>query len=170
MPISRPAINAFTPKTASAIVGMSVHMLNYLAREGYLLPTYPQSRRHKPARGRPRYYSYRDLVIAKIVQRLLDGGLELSRLKEGIRKLGRSPAWQPVNQQKTLRSLATDGQNLYLLDEQGRLTDLNRNGQFAFFFVLDVASAQDEVRRKLGKEQLESFTLENRPIRFAARA
>lgn len=169
MPISRPAINAFTPKMASAIVGMSVHMLNYLAREGYLLPTYPQSRRRKPVRGKLRYYSYRDLVIAKIVQRLLDGGLELSRLKEGIRKLGRNPAWQAPNQPKTVRSLATDGQNLYLLDDQGRLTDLTRQGQLAFFFVLDVASAQDDVRRKMDKEQLESFTLENRPIRFAER-
>ncbi len=167
MPIFRPAINAFTPKMASAIVGMSVHMLNYLAREGYLLPTYPQSRRRKPARGRPRYYSYRDLVIAKIVQRLLDGGLELSRLKEGIRKLGRHPAWQASNQQKTLRSLATDGHNLYLMDDQGRLTDITRQGQLAFLFVLDVASVQDEVRRKMDKEQLGSFSLVNRPIRFA---
>lgn len=36
-------------------------------------------------------------VIAKMVQRLLDGSLELTRLKDGIRKLGRHPAWQAAN-------------------------------------------------------------------------
>src|SRR6266487_4654002 len=99
MPKPRPASNAFSPAKASRIVGMSIHMLNYLAREGYLVPTYFRSGR----RGKPRYYSYRDLVIARLVQRLLDAGLEISRLKEGIQRLPQDPRWSSKNPEKTLR-------------------------------------------------------------------
>ena len=109
MPKAKPSTNAFPPASASAIVGMSVHMLNYLAREGYLIPAYEQSGR----RGKTRYYSYRDLVIARLLQKLLDAGVELSRLKDGIKKLATHRSWSSLNPHKAFRMLATDGRNLF---------------------------------------------------------
>jgi len=163
MPKVRLAANAFAPSEASGIVGMSVHMLNYLAREGYLVPTYIRSGR----RGKTRYYSYRDLVIARLVQKLLDAGLEISRLKRGIRRLRSHSRWCTENPERALRMLATDGASLFFPEESGTLIDLTRSGQLAFSFVLDVGAAQADVKKKLRGEQLANFSLNNRRLRYA---
>jgi DNA-binding transcriptional MerR regulator len=138
-------------------------MLNYLARQGYLVPTYVRSGR----RGKTRYYSYRDLVIARLVQKLLDAGLEISRLKEGIQRLPRDSRWSSRNPEKALRMLATDGTSLFFLEENDTLLDLTQQGQLTFAFVLDVTAAQAEVKQKLTGEQLANYRLINRPLKYA---
>jgi DNA-binding transcriptional MerR regulator len=159
LPKPRPVLNAFTPSQASGIVRMSTHMLNYLARHGYLVPAYFPSGR----RGKTRYYSYRDLVIARIVQNLLDAGLELGRLKEGLRKLQRSEHWSKMD----LRPLATDGKSLFFPEDGDTLLDLTRHGQLTFAFVLDMSAARREVEQQMTEEQLARFSLKNRRIKFA---
>src|SRR5262249_50293053 len=163
MPTPRQASNAFPPAKASAIVGLSIHMLNYLARQGYLVPTYVRSGR----RGKTRYYSYRDLVIARLVKKLLDAGLEISRLKDGIQRLPKDPRWSSRNPEKALRMLVTDGSSLYFLDETETLIDLTKHGQLTFAFVLNVAAAQAEVKEGLSREELANYKLSNRPIKYA---
>lgn len=66
MPKPRKLLNGFTAGEVAAISGLSLHMVNYLAREAYLSPAYAG----EAARGKVRYYSYRDLVVARIVQHL----------------------------------------------------------------------------------------------------
>ena len=163
MPKPRPVLNAFTPAQASRIVGMSTHMLNYLARQGYLVPCYCRSGR----RGRTRYYSYRDLVVARLIQGLLDAGLELKRLKDGLKKLPKSAHWSANVAQRNARLLATDGQSLFFVQGRTSVTDLTNNGQMAFAFVLDVSHAQKEIENQLTEEQMRNFDLRNRPIRYA---
>ena len=63
--------------------------------------------------------------------------------------------------------LATDGRNLFFVEEDGTILDVTRNGQLTFAFVLDVAAAQDEVKRKLNQEQLANFTLLNRRLKYS---
>jgi DNA-binding transcriptional MerR regulator len=155
-------LNAFTPKQASRIVGMSTHMLNYLARQNYLVPTYFRTK----TRGRTRYYSYRDLVVARLIQRLLDAGLELGRLKEGLARLSRDEFWAKGGQ-KDLRLLMTDGRNLYLVQGHNTLLDLTRQGQLAFAFVLDVVAARQEIELKMAPEEKRNFSLKNKKIRYA---
>jgi DNA-binding transcriptional MerR regulator len=138
-------------------------MLNYLARQGYLVPTYVRSGR----RGKTRYYSYRDLVIARLVKKLLDAGLEISRLKEGITKLPQNSRWSSQAPERALRMLATDGSSLFFLGENDTLLDLTQQGQLTFAFVLDVAAAQAEVKQKLSAEQLANYRLTNRPLKYA---
>ena len=147
-------------------------MLNYLAREGYLVPNYFKSGR----RGRTRYYSYRDLVIARLVQKLLDAGIELKRLKDDLKKLSQNKHWSDIGSEKNVRLLATDGSNLYLAQGRSTLIDLTRNGQLAFAFVLDVACARKDVEHGLSKQlvekrvsedQVRNFDLVNQRIRFA---
>jgi len=67
MPSPRKLLNAFPPREVSQITGLSLPMLDYLSRMGYLRPSYGSG---PGVRGKVRYYSYRDLVIARIVQRL----------------------------------------------------------------------------------------------------
>lgn len=163
MPKPRPVINAFPPAEAARIVGMSLHMLNYLARQGYLVPHYFRSGR----RGRTRYYSYRDLVIARLVQKLLDAGLELKRLKDGLKRLSTHRHWSDSDSRRTMMLLTTDGRNLFFVQGQSSVLDLTNNGQLAFAFVLDVSAAKKEVENRLTADQLGAFDLSNRRIRFA---
>lgn len=163
MPKPKIALNAFPPVKASRIVGMSVHMLNYLAREGYLVPTYGRT----GTRGKTRRYSYRDLVVARIVQTLLDAGVEVSRLKTAIQELRHRGSWMAGGNERILRHLVTEGSRLYYPEENGSLSDLTQQGQFAFAFVLDVNAAKAEVKQRMSEEERAKFSLENRRIKFA---
>lgn len=163
MPKPKPVLNAFPPAQAARIAGMSLHMLNYLARQGYLVPHYFKS----GTRGKTRYYSYRDLVIARLVQKLLEAGLELKRLKEGLKKLATNRHWSSSNSSRDMMLLTTDGRNLFFVQGQSSVLDLTNNGQLAFAFVLDVSVARKEVQERLTVEQLRSFDLSNQRIKFA---
>lgn len=156
-------LNGFSPTEASRMTGLSVHMLNYLARHSYLKPAYGSA-----GRGSVRYYSYRDLVIARIIARLLSAGLEISRLKKGIANLVKDPNLSTGDAQKDLRLLATDGNALFFVERDGGLRDLTKDGQLAFAFVLDVGMARDEVVAKMSEEALRHFSLQKRRLRKAA--
>jgi DNA-binding transcriptional MerR regulator len=165
MPKPKRVLNAFTAEQVRKITGLSVHMVNYLAREGYLLPTYGQGH----VRGRIRYYSYRDLVVARIVQRLREVGIELKRLKRGIQLLSSDETWLKAGKERSISLLGTDGKKLFYPDEKGALIELTRAGQRSFAFVLDVARAQADVKRHLSQKQIERFELQNRPLQIDAR-
>lgn len=146
----------FSPAQAAEIVGLSVHMLNYRARHGYLVPHYGGS----GERGHVRYYSFRDLVVARLVKPLLDTGLEIGRLKCGIAKLCSEPRWTGSTG-STIRMLATNGEKLFFVNPNGSLRDLTHDGQLAFAFLLDVGSAQRDVQQCLPEDQLAHFTMRN---------
>ena len=157
---ARRMANGFAPTEAAAIIGLSVHMLNYLARHAYLKPHYGSA-----GRGRTRYYSYRDLVVGRIVARLLKAGLEIGRLKVGIAELAKRAEWTSDSPEADLRLLATDGTRLFFLDRDGSVRDLTKDGQLAFAFVLDVQAVRREVMSNLDYDQRQSFTLFNRRLR-----
>jgi len=165
MPKPKRVLNAFTAQQVNKITGLSVHMINYLAREGYLLPAYDQGR----IRGRIRYYSYRDLVVARIVQHLREAGIELKRLKRGIQLLSSEGTWFKAGSDRKISLLATDGKKLFYPDEKGSLVELTREGQRSFAFVLDIAQAQSDIKRHLSRRQIELFELRNQPLQIDER-
>lgn len=137
-------------------------MVDYLAREGYLRPTYQDER----ARGKIRFYSYRDLLIARLVERLRQRGLELKRLKSSIQLLSKDETWFPKGN-RSFELLSTDGKKLYYHDRKGSLVELTPGHQRAFAFVLDVAEAQREVKKlitRVASRKLTEYTIENRPL------
>ncbi len=162
MPLPKKVLNAFTAHQVYLVTGLSVHMIDYLAREGYLQPTYYRGRR----RGRVRYYSYRDLLVARIVQKLRERGVELRRLKESIQLLSRDATWFP-KEKRSFDFLATDGEKLYYPDQKGSFVELTSGLQSVFAFVLDIAKTKDEVRQRLPKDKRERFAIENRPLLYA---
>ncbi|TPL96421.1 MerR family transcriptional regulator [Mesorhizobium sp. B2-3-11] len=165
MPKPRQLLNGFTAREVAAISGLSLHMVNYLAREAYLTPAYPG----KGTRGTVRYYSYRDLVVAKLVQHLREAGIELKRLKEAISELSRSH-WHTKDKKGALGFVATDGHKLFFPDSDGALTELTSDGQRAFAFVLDLQMAEKDVKSHLKGRRLLLFSLENKPLRPEARS
>jgi DNA-binding transcriptional MerR regulator len=160
MPKPKRVLNAFTAQQVQQVAGLSVHMINYLAREGYLVPTYAQD----SVRGKIRYYSYRDLVVARIVQRLREVGIELKRLKRGIQMLSSDATWLKAGRVRSIALLGTDGKKLFFPDENGSLVELTRDGQRSFAFVLDVTRAQSDVKRQLSSKQIDLFELRNLPL------
>lgn len=149
-------LNAFSPSEASRIVGLSMHMLNYLARHRYLVPHYVGS-----GRGSRRHYSYRDLLVARIIARLLSAGVEISRLKSALRELGRRSGWLKVEQ---LGLLVTDGRHVYQMGADGTLSDLTSGGQLTFAFVLDLEHIRGEVVSAMDDDRRDNFAADNRRL------
>jgi DNA-binding transcriptional MerR regulator len=166
VPEPKNVLNAFTAAEIEDMIGLSVEMIDYLAREGYLVPTYGRGR----VRGRVRYYSYRDLVIANVVQSLRKTGVELARLKKALRALKKDAAWfesaSPGRKSKTVQWLVTDGRKVLLKHEDGFLDELRPGGQRSFAFVVNMNNIQREVREQLSQEKLKHYTIENRALVF----
>lgn len=167
MPKPRRVLNGFTALEVEAITGLSKPMIDYLAREGYLTPYYGKERPPEKARvrGLVRYYSYRDLVVARVVQRLRECGLELKRLKSAICTLSEDRAWFPPGK-RPFDLLATDGKEVYFYHQNGSLVELTKQRQQAFSFVVDVAKVQREVRGRIERVKRQAFAMENLPLRY----
>jgi DNA-binding transcriptional MerR regulator len=156
---AKKVLNGFTAADIATISKLSLHTINYLAREGYLRPSYAKG----TIRGRVRYYSYRDLVIARIIQKLTATGLELKRLKRAIKLLSQDSTWQGTDQ---FHLLATDGNQVFYHLKDGSLLELKPNLQQSFAFVLDVTKTRAETKRLIDAKRRYRFALENHPLIF----
>jgi DNA-binding transcriptional MerR regulator len=161
MPVPRKVLNAFTAHEVHKYTGLSLHMVNYLARAGYLEPFYGRG-----TRGKVRFYSYRDLTIADIVQRLRLGGVELSRLKPALERLHADEAWLKATSRrsKPIQWLVTDGKSVLLKHEDGFLDELRPGGQRSFAFVVTLQTVQDEVRARIEPRKRKHFDIQNRDL------
>lgn len=157
---AKKVLNGFSAAEMASISKLSLHTINYLAREGYLRPTYAKG----AVRGRVRYYSYRDLVVARIIKKLTATGLELKRLKRAIKLLSDDVTWQNT---EGLHLLATDGHQVFYRLKNGSLLDLKPKLQQSFAFVLDVTKTQAETKRLItDPKRRRRFALENHPLIF----
>jgi DNA-binding transcriptional MerR regulator len=162
MPKPREVLNAFTAAEVKDHTGISVHMINYLVREGFLTPAYGHG-----TRGSVRYYSYRDLVAGRIIQRLREAGVQITKLKEGIQKLSQERGWLSPSKRKDaelLRLLVTDGKRLLTRSGDGFLDELN--GQRSFAFVIELENVTEEVRRRIPAKKRRRFDMRNQPLEF----
>lgn len=146
--------NAFTLKEVSDITGLKPAMLNFLIRNEYLRPTYREDhdftrREKRRPRGNTRYFSYRDLMIAKTIQRLIDAGVQLVRVKEALVELRTDKHWlvtaKGASVDRAISWLVTDGKKVYLRDQEGFLDLLAKGHQKAFSFVVELTSVRSEI-------------------------
>jgi DNA-binding transcriptional MerR regulator len=104
-------------------VGISYRQLDYWARTSLVVP----SIRDASGSGTQRLYSFRDLVVLKVVKRLLDAGVSLQNIRKAI---------------ETLRSrgvadlagitLISDGTTVYECRSPEEVVDLLQGGQGVF--------------------------------------
>jgi DNA-binding transcriptional MerR regulator len=165
MPRPKRLLNAFTATEVNGITGLSRPMIDYLSREGYLCPSYAGGR----VRGKVRYYSYRDLVVARIIYRLTESGIELRRVKKAIQELSLAKTWLPEMRDSdhigALQWLVTDGKQIMRRSTDGFLDELNHNGQRSFAFVISVRNIQREIKENIPHEKMNYFSMRNRRIR-----
>lgn len=132
---------ASVPATrACELTGVSHPMLDYLTREQYLSPSASGELR----RGKRRLFTFGDLIVLRVIVQLLGSGIEIRRLKKGLKRLQeQSRSMAPG--ELPLRFLVTDGHEVYLKAGDGRLESLSTRGQLAFAFIVDLQQSQRDV-------------------------
>ncbi|KKK07744.1 MerR family transcriptional regulator [Micromonospora sp. HK10] len=109
--------------TACSAVGISYRQLDYWARTGLVVP----SVRDASGSGTSRLYSFRDLVVLKVVKRLLDAGVSLQNIRKAIEAL-RS---RGVDDLAGI-TLISDGTTVYECRSPEEVVDLLQGGQGVF--------------------------------------
>jgi DNA-binding transcriptional MerR regulator len=113
----------FRGPTACQVVGITYRQLDYWARTGLVAP----SIRSAAGSGSHRLYSFTDLLVLKIVKRLLDAGVSLHNIRVAVEHLRR----------RGIRDLAgitlfSDGTTVYECSSPEEVVDLLQGGQGVF--------------------------------------
>ncbi|MEU4098311.1 MerR family transcriptional regulator [Streptomyces sp. NPDC026673] len=115
--------------TACAATGITYRQLDYWARTGLVEP----SIRPAYGSGTQRLYSFRDVVVLKIVKRLLDTGVSLQNIRTAVQHLRSSaPA------ELTRMTLMSDGATVYECTSPDEVVDLLQGGQGIFGIAVGV--------------------------------
>ncbi|GAA2393482.1 hypothetical protein GCM10010420_17990 [Streptomyces glaucosporus] len=109
--------------TACAAAGITYRQLDYWARTGLVEP----SVRPAYGSGTQRLYSFRDVVVLKIVKRLLDAGVSLQNIRAAVKHL-RSRDLGDLAQM----TLMSDGATVYECSSPDEVVDLLQGGQGVF--------------------------------------
>ena len=109
--------------TACTVAGISYRQLDYWARTGLVEPTI----RPATGSGTQRLYSFQDVLVLKVVKRLLDTGVSLQNIRTAIEHL----RVQGVEDMSTV-TLMSDGASIYECRSADEILDLLQGGQAVF--------------------------------------
>ncbi|GGP47734.1 putative HTH-type transcriptional regulator [Streptomyces abikoensis] len=115
--------------TACAAAGITYRQLDYWARTGLVEP----SVRPAYGSGSQRLYNFRDVVVLKIVKRLLDTGVSLQNIRTAVQHL-RSRGMADLAQM----TLMSDGATVYECTSPDEVVDLLQGGQGVFGIAVGV--------------------------------
>jgi DNA-binding transcriptional MerR regulator len=109
--------------TACAAAGITYRQLDYWARTGLVEP----SVRAAHGSGSQRLYSFRDILVLKVVKRLLDTGVSLQNIRAAVQHL-RDRGVADLAQ----ITLMSDGASVYECTSADEVIDLVQGGQGVF--------------------------------------
>ncbi len=109
--------------TACSAAGISYRQLDYWARTGLVEP----SIRTASGSGSARLYGFRDILVLKIVKRLLDAGVSLQNIRTAVNHLRD----RGVTDLERI-TLMSDGASIYECASPGEIIDLLAGGQGVF--------------------------------------
>ncbi len=109
--------------TACNAAGITYRQLDYWARTGLVEP----SVREASGSGTQRLYSFRDILVLKIVKKLLDAGISLQNIRTAISTL-RDRGVADLAQ----ITLMSDGTTVYECTSTDEVVDLLQGGQAVF--------------------------------------
>jgi DNA-binding transcriptional MerR regulator len=118
--------------TACVAAGISYRQLDYWARTGLVEPGV----RGAAGSGSQRLYSFRDILVLKIVKRLLDTGVSLQNIRTAVEHL-------------------SDGASIYECTSPDEIVDLLQGGQGVFGIA--IGKVWSEVEGSLSNLQGESL-------------
>lgn len=109
--------------TACAAAGITYRQLDYWARTGLVEP----SIRPAHGSGSQRLYSFRDVLVLKIVKRLLDTGVSLQQIRQAVQHLRERGVEDLAG-----ITLMSDGASVYECTSADEVVDLVQGGQGVF--------------------------------------
>lgn len=113
--------------TAANVAGITYRQLDYWARTGLVEP----SVRSAAGSGSQRLYGFRDILLLKVVKRLLDAGISLQNIRTAVAHLR-------VREGQDLArvTLMSDGASVYECTSPNEVVDLLQGGQGVFGIAL----------------------------------
>ena len=108
---------------ACRIAGITYRQLDYWARTGLVEP----SVRAAKGSGSQRLYAFRDILLLKIVKRLLDTGVSLQQIRTAVKALHERGV-----EDLTSMTLMSDGASVYECTSADEVVDLVQGGQGVF--------------------------------------
>jgi DNA-binding transcriptional MerR regulator len=108
---------------AARAAGISYRQLDYWARTELVEPTV----RGAAGSGSQRLYGFRDILVLKLVKRLLDTGISLQQIRTAVNQL-REAGVSDLAQ----TTLMSDGASVYLCTSDDEVIDLVSRGQGVF--------------------------------------
>jgi len=109
--------------TACNAAGITYRQLDYWARTGLIQP----SVRGATGSGSQRLYSFRDILILKVIKRLLDAGISLQQIRTAVTHLR-----ERGTDDLTRVTLMSDGASVYECTSNDEVIDLLQGGQGVF--------------------------------------
>lgn len=113
----------FRGPTACQVVGITYRQLDYWARTGLVVP----SIRGAAGSGSQRLYSFKDILVLKIVKRLLDAGISLQNIRIAVDHLRSRGVGDLAG-----ITLFSDGTSVYECTSPEEVVDLLQGGQGVF--------------------------------------
>jgi DNA-binding transcriptional MerR regulator len=116
------------------IAGITYRQLDYWARTGLVAPTI----RSAAGSGSQRLYSFKDILVLKVVKRLLDAGVSLHNIRVAVDHLRRRGVADLAK-----ITLFSDGTTVYECTSPEEIVDLLQGGQGVFGIA--VSGAMQEI-------------------------
>lgn len=138
---STPVVDGFSTSAVARISGLSVDMVNYLYRHKIVRPTHCR----KSGRGVARSYAYADVLLLRVLCRLLAQGISVLGLKKCMLSLQKRGG--DLAQIVSKKFVATDGYNVYFGSRD--VLEMLGSGQMAFAFVIELGTLRAEVNSKI---------------------
>ena len=144
--MSNPAEIGYRGATACVAAGISYRQLDYWARTGLVEPGV----RTASGSGSQRLYGFRDILVLKIVKRLLDTGVSLQNIRTAVEHLRA----RGVSDLESI-TLMSDGASIYECTSANEIVDLLQGGQGVFGIA--IGKVWTEVEGSLATLQGESL-------------
>lgn len=126
--------------TACAATGITYRQLDYWARTNLLVP----SIRTAAGSGSQRLYSFKDILVLRVVKRLLDTGVSLQNVRAAVDHL-RERGVEDLSE----ITLMSDGATIYECTTEDEVIDIMRGGQGVFGIA--IGRVRSEVAGTLSK-------------------
>ncbi|MDR2975098.1 MAG: MerR family transcriptional regulator [Propionibacteriaceae bacterium] len=123
---------------ACSVAGITYRQLDYWARTGLVLPQV----RAAEGSGTQRLYSFRDILLLKVIKNLIDAGISLQHIRMAIDHL-RSRGDVDL----TAITLMSDGTSVFECTEDNEIIDLVKGGQA--MFAIDLSGVWHDIEGTL---------------------
>ena len=152
-----PSDLGFRGPVACSAAGITYRQLDYWARTGLVVPEV----RGATGSGTQRLYSFRDILILKVIKRLIDAGISLQQIRTAIEHL-RARGVEDITQV----TLMSDGVSVFECTSDDEVIDLLRGGQGVFGIAL--GSVWRDIEGTLAQLPTERAVVEDTPAPSAA--